>query len=305
MKRKFSEEELKQAWENSAKMPEALSKQESEAVFSALEQEIANRGNHRIFRKRALLAVAASISLLVITLLLLRDATTPLSDERPEIVVKRTESNQRSHFKLEDGTEVWLNADSRLAYRKVFGSEERRVDLMGEAYFKVAKDVKRPFRITTDESFTEVLGTEFNLSSYPGEEVSLAVTEGRVAFADIDFVIEPITLEAEELGHLNPSSGQLTKSSGVSVTYHRAWMMDKISFKQEKLDIVLAVLEKRYLTKIQVNRQKVEKCTIDITIEKQSLELIMGMISRAINGSYELLEDGSVVLTAHGCMNAN
>lgn len=71
---------------------------------------------------------------------------------------------------LADGTQVWLNADSKLTYPVVFGQEEREVVLQGEAFFKVKRDVRRPFRVKTERQTLEVLGTEFNMDAYPGEE---------------------------------------------------------------------------------------------------------------------------------------
>ncbi|MBQ3630399.1 MAG: FecR family protein [Prevotella sp.] len=65
---------------------------------------------------------------------------------------------------LADGTEVWLNADSRLIYPSHFVEAERRVYLEGEAYFRVAKDSEHPFVIATDQMEARVLGTELNVS---------------------------------------------------------------------------------------------------------------------------------------------
>lgn len=67
---------------------------------------------------------------------------------------------------LSDGTEVFLNSDSRLAYPTVFKGKERVVSLEGEAYFKVTKDAKHPFIVKSGNLQVRVLGTEFNVRSY-------------------------------------------------------------------------------------------------------------------------------------------
>ena len=83
---------------------------------------------------------------------------------------------------LEDGTRVWLNADSRLRYPVVFGSGERRVWLEGEGYFDVARDSMRPFVVEAGEQQVRVLGTAFDVSAYEGERLHYTVLErGRVA----------------------------------------------------------------------------------------------------------------------------
>ena len=81
---------------------------------------------------------------------------------------------------LSDGTEVFLNAGSRLAYPTKFVRKERIVTLEGEAYFKVAKDKNHPFIVKTGTVETRVLGTEFNVSSYSASDVHVTLIEGSV-----------------------------------------------------------------------------------------------------------------------------
>ncbi|PST82505.1 hypothetical protein C7T94_07455 [Pedobacter yulinensis] len=82
---------------------------------------------------------------------------------------------------LPDGSQVWLNAASSLRFPAAFAGNERRVELHGEAYFKVAKNAARPFRVTAGKQVVEVLGTEFNVNAYPDEQaVMTTLLEGSV-----------------------------------------------------------------------------------------------------------------------------
>lgn len=82
---------------------------------------------------------------------------------------------------LSDGTHVWLNAETTLRFPVVFRGEDRRVDLSGEAYFEVARDQRRPFRVMTEGSLVEVFGTHFNVNAYADEAaVRTTLLEGRV-----------------------------------------------------------------------------------------------------------------------------
>lgn len=79
---------------------------------------------------------------------------------------------------LPDGSTVWINANSELAYCVDFG-KHREVKLSGEALFDVAEDKAHPFAVTTSDSVrTEVLGTVFNVTSRG--ETSVAVISGKV-----------------------------------------------------------------------------------------------------------------------------
>ena len=79
---------------------------------------------------------------------------------------------------LSDGTKVWLNAMSELRFPVQFGKGERKVFLKGEAYFEVAHDASKPFRVVVDDTEVEVLGTHFNINSYA--EVTTTLVEGSV-----------------------------------------------------------------------------------------------------------------------------
>lgn len=80
---------------------------------------------------------------------------------------------------LSDGTEIWLNANSKLIYPTEFVEKERTVFLEGEAYFKVTKNSK-PFIVKTDYLQTRVLGTEFNIRSYSVDDVHVTLISGKV-----------------------------------------------------------------------------------------------------------------------------
>ena len=83
---------------------------------------------------------------------------------------------------LEDGTEVWLNAASRLTYPEVFNGNQRCVTLEGEAYFKVAKNPEKPFIVTSGGQEVRVYGTEFNIHAYSDEtDIYTTLVEGSIA----------------------------------------------------------------------------------------------------------------------------
>jgi ferric-dicitrate binding protein FerR (iron transport regulator) len=81
---------------------------------------------------------------------------------------------------LSDGTEVWLNADTRLRFPLKFPRASREVTVEGEAYFKVAKEVSAPFIVHTPLTDVRVLGTSFNINTYKKGQVRTALVEGKV-----------------------------------------------------------------------------------------------------------------------------
>lgn len=82
---------------------------------------------------------------------------------------------------LSDGTEIWLNAASRLQFPFSFNGNSREITLLsGEAYVKAAPDADKPFIIHTAHSTVQVLGTEFNINAYEPDKVSVALVSGAV-----------------------------------------------------------------------------------------------------------------------------
>lgn len=92
-------------------------------------------------------------------------------------------------LQLADGSKVWLNASSSIRFPAAFTSNERRVEITGEAYFEVAHNPSRPFIVKvasaagTDGGEVQVLGTHFNVNGYDDEEmVKTTLLEGAVKF---------------------------------------------------------------------------------------------------------------------------
>lgn len=81
---------------------------------------------------------------------------------------------------LADGSEVYLNAESELIYPVAFKGKERKVTLKGEAFFKVKKDRKHPFIVQSDYNRIEVVGTQFNVSTYHANCIKTTLLEGAV-----------------------------------------------------------------------------------------------------------------------------
>jgi Fe2+-dicitrate sensor, membrane component len=82
---------------------------------------------------------------------------------------------------LADGTEIWLNADSRLRFPFSFNGNTREITLLnGEAYVKAAPDPSKPLIIHTPQSTIQVLGTEFNINAYEQDKVKVSLVSGAV-----------------------------------------------------------------------------------------------------------------------------
>lgn len=105
-----------------------------------------------------------------------------LGKEESNISMNTLEVPKKYTFQviLADGTKVWLNADSKLTYPTRFIDKQRKVELIGEAYFEVASNKEKPFIVLSNNQKIEVIGTHFNVQSYPNKPVITSLLEGKV-----------------------------------------------------------------------------------------------------------------------------
>ncbi|MDB4923995.1 FecR family protein [Mucilaginibacter sp.] len=110
------------------------------------------------------------------------------TNAEPEKVLYNTMTTPRGgqyKLTLPDGTEVWLNSASSITYPTAFVGKERNVNITGEAYFEVAKNKEKPFRVRSGNQTIEVLGTHFNVMAYADEDaIKTTLLEGSVKIVE-------------------------------------------------------------------------------------------------------------------------
>lgn len=99
---------------------------------------------------------------------------------------------------LADGTQVWLNANSRFTYPTAFTGKERKVSLQGEAYFKVAHDAQHPFIVHAGDMQTRVLGTEFNVDASDASHPHVTLVEGSVSVSSVSHHMNKVIVPGED-----------------------------------------------------------------------------------------------------------
>lgn len=159
-------------------------------------------------------------------------------------------ASQRIQLTLQDGTEVWLNAQTRLTYPTHFSEKERRVTVEGEAFFKVAKDDNKPFIVTSNDIDIRVLGTEFNIHSYPEESTSrVSLIEGSLQIELLDSGSEKVILKPNE--EVCVQNNRMLISPIQDADYF-LWRDGIYSFTDEKLGEIFKKLELYYDIEINV-----------------------------------------------------
>lgn len=153
-----------------------------------------------------------------------------------------------SRVLLSDGTTVHLNAGSRLVYPEVFHGSTREVILSGEAFFDVSPDTERPFYVYTNDLRIRVLGTKFNVSAYPLDNVvETVLAEGRISLGrnDENRDVKSYELKPGDLASFNRTSGE-TVLRQVDLDNYILWTEGILKFESTHLSRVLKRLERYY-----------------------------------------------------------
>lgn len=147
--------------------------------------------------------------------------------------------------KLPDGSSVWLNAASSLTYPLSFSDGQNRVvELKGEAYFEVAKDALHPFIVKTARQEVEVLGTHFNINSYPDENaVKTTLLEGSVRVKANQKEREAETLK---LGQQSVLTAGAFSVKNVDVEEAIDWKNGYFMFNNEKQESIMRKIARWY-----------------------------------------------------------
>ena len=239
-------------------------------------------------------AVAVSLLLLVggipaLLLLPRREAAGP-----QERICFLAPESSRSRVTLPDGSEVWLNAGSRLTCRGDGHSwEDRDVILEGEAFFDVVRDESRPFTVHSGEIRVKVLGTRFNVrNSAVSGAYEVVLSSGRV---DVSVPgREVIPLSPGELLECSKASGEVSVRK-VETSDHTGWTGATLRFDNRTLEDVAVSLEHRYNVRIVLAPDAPAQERISFRLADESLEEAMEVVLRLARVRCRIDSDETVI----------
>ena len=182
---------------------------------------------------------------------------------------------------LPDGSEVWLNAESSLEFPTAF-TDKRHVALVGEAYFKVARDEGRPFTVSTDKMNVRVLGTEFNFRHYATERTEVALVKGSVEVLDPDNTSTKIVLHPGEAANVG-NDGDI-RVHPVNTYAVNQWTKGFFYFQDKTLATVLQEIGRWYNMGIVFeNKEKLREKIHFSALRKETLQQTLDKLNRLMD----------------------
>lgn len=160
-------------------------------------------------------------------------------------IVLETPRGGEYSITMTDGTEVCLNAGSRIEYPAVFDGKERRVKTTGEAYFKVAHDADHPFIVETEGQEVKVLGTEFNINAYSEDKVVTTLIRGSIALKPMGSKGGELTLKPGDQAEYDKHNGTATLHPA-NTDVVSSWTRGKFVFEDQTLGQIMESLSRWY-----------------------------------------------------------
>lgn len=144
---------------------------------------------------------------------------------------------------LPDGTHVWLNSQSSLRFPESFSDTERRVYLLGEAFFDVKKNTKCPFIVSMGEASIEVYGTRFNVTNYADQPLSAVLVEGSIGLTTKQG--NPVRITPSQRITYNRENGNINVEN-VNTSVYTAWVEKRFVFEGQTLEDIMKTLARWY-----------------------------------------------------------
>ncbi|RNC63387.1 FecR family protein [Proteiniphilum sp. X52] len=193
---------------------------------------------------------------------------------------------ERTKISLPDGSKIWINTCSSIAYDKNYGNIDRQVHLKGEGYFEVRTDTLKPFLVHADKFTYRVIGTSFNVYSFDDDdETSIALLEGGV------------TIEHENLSEqllpgqvfiFNKESGKHTRTK-VDVNRLSSWREGELVFDNITFEELAKRLERNFNIQFVFENDNVREHSFGGSFRNyESVETIMKVISTSTPVKYEI-----------------
>ncbi|HEV8282988.1 MAG TPA: FecR family protein [Chitinophagaceae bacterium] len=233
-----------------------------------------------------------------------------------EIVAQK---GSRTRTILPDGSTVWVNAGSKIIYEPNFNARNREITLYGEAYFDVVKESGRPFIVHTGHINIKVLGTVFNVKSYPEDKtIETTLIKGLVQITTANTKQAPIYLHPNQkiiLPQLpadgdsksqtsTADDGKLEKNTATTSAItnldsslkenelmETAWIYNRLEFRGDSFTELAKKLERWYNIAIHFEDEQVKKLTFNGSLENETITQAFHALQTANSFNFKIKDN--------------
>jgi len=195
---------------------------------------------------------AACVLLMVALAYTLISPNEQLEEKYSQTILASTSIGENKTITLSDGTKVTLNANTTFSYPEKFSEESRDVSLQGEAFFDVAHNPEKPFKVATGNGMNiQVLGTVFNVKSYPEDQnVETTLVSGKVKVVEEQNQKTVVLAPSQRATYVKDADKLIVDN--VQTTKFTAWREGKLIYDETPIRQVISDLKRKYKVDISV-----------------------------------------------------
>lgn len=205
---------------------------------------------------------------------------------------------KRFQVVLSDGTKVYLNSGSTLKYPvKFINGNKRMVYLTGEAYFEVSKDRLHPFIVHSNGIDIKVLGTKFNVTSYPEDKViNTVLVEGSVQVYNRNNPEAKSTIVPGEKASCDKENKNILISK-IDVHLYTAWTNGQLIFKKARFKDMILIMERAYNVSIKSNNKDLDEevFSANFDMDIDNVEDVLYFISKSYPFTFSRKKDQIII----------
>lgn len=202
---------------------------------------------------------------------------------------------KQEHIIFQDGSEAYLNSDTRLRYPRKFGLSKREIFLQGEGYFNIATNKRRPFIVRINNTDVTVLGTSFNVHAFKEDnEMKILLDKGSIVFntPQNSYQILPGQQAVYDVLTGKCVIDYVDKPYEVSV-----WKDNIVLFRDTPLADVIKTLNRRYNVEFAILNPKALTYTYTLTTNQTSLENIVKELEKIAPVKFSIRKDNSIIVS--------
>ncbi len=203
----------------------------------------------------------------------------------------KTPPGVKSTLRLPDGTTVWLNSNTEITYPSAFVSKFRKVKVVGEAFFDVAKDKLHPFIVNLGKISVQAVGTRFNIINYKDDPRNSVVLES----GKVNLLNETLRKE-KKIAEMTPGQIALfdkkeTKITITSVNTNKysSWIDGRLIFEEDSMDEVVNKLNHWFNVNIEIRDPEINTYVYTATFQNESLEQILDLLKLSAPIDYRII----------------
>jgi len=248
-----------------------------ERLMNEMEEDRPDYDRRQFFSSAMIWKIVAAAAMVALIIVI---GYKHMSVDNVQYIVCSTPNGNRTQIDLPDGTEIWLNAGSKIKYPDNFGRTSRTVELVGEAHFNVAKHDGKPFTVHTQQYDITVKGTKFDVSAYAEDEtVSTTLFEGKVEISMNGNVTE---MKPGEKAVYDKSTGILNKTELGQDT--KSWTDGDIVYRSIRLKQFARILSRLYNVNIRICSPETGDATISAVLQNdETIDDVVSALEHATN----------------------